>query len=73
MEKAKYNEQGICPFCGSVVEYTDNDLSSISFIAYWTCPSCGTTGEEVYSFVGQFNCNKDGNEIDCIEDILENK
>lgn len=72
MEKVKYNEQGICPFCGSVVEYIDNDLSSISFIAYWECPSCKATGEEVYSFIGHFNCNKNGDEVECVEDALEN-
>lgn len=71
MEKVKYNEQGICPFCGNVVEYIDNDLSSINFIAYWECCHCGATGEETYSFIGQFNCSKNGNNIECVKDELK--
>ena len=71
MEKVKYNEQGICPFCGGTINYVDNNSDLNCFIKFWNCPYCGSKGEEVYSFIGHFNCSKDNYNIDCVEDELE--
>lgn len=70
MEKVKYNEQGICPFCGEMIEYVDNEINPSNLIAYWNCPHCGATGEEVYSFIGHFNCTRNNCTIESVEDEM---
>ena len=45
------DESGICPICGSELEYGDDEPLDDGGVYEWTCPSCGATGEEGYDKV----------------------
>lgn len=62
------NEQGKCPFCGSMdLEYETLQTEDGDMVYYpWTCTSCGHKGEEWYNltFVGHNVEDNDGNMVE---------
>lgn len=44
------DEEGICPVCGSSVEYKgENNIDDDGGTCPWTCPDCGASGKEGYN------------------------
>lgn len=41
-------EAGVCPVCGSSLEYRDDIRIDDGGFFLWKCPSCGATGKEGY-------------------------
>lgn len=44
-------EEGICPICGSELEYGNDIFLDEGGYREWTCPECGATGKELYNKV----------------------
>jgi len=43
------DEEGVCPVCGSSVEYKgENNIDDDGGTCPWTCPDCGAWGKEGY-------------------------
>lgn len=58
--------EGICPCCGSEIEYGQRNLMDNGGTIAWECPNCEATGEEGFDEVfdgTHYNvCDADGNE-----------
>ena len=57
-------KSGICPLCGSELEYGEDIPLDDGGVYEWTCPACGATGKEGYDkvFDRHYNvCDGDGN------------
>ena len=52
MKQEIKEHEGICPLCGSQIEYNgENIIDDDGGKFPWQCPTCGATGEEGYSRV----------------------
>lgn len=47
-ERPDAPEPGVCPICGTEVEYQDTALFEDEDLTNWKCPDCGAVGKEVY-------------------------
>lgn len=45
------DKEGVCPACGSQIEYEGNEQTDGGGVRCWICPACGTTGKEGYDEV----------------------
>lgn len=58
------DEEGICPVCGSEVEYNgDHHIDDEGTTVSWHCPECGATGKSGYkcAFTGHYDvCDEAG-------------
>lgn len=80
-ESLAEEEEGRCPLCGNLIEYTGkNEIDDDGGMFPWTCPSCGATGEEGYTRVfdrhynvqaadGDRNQNQDQSEAGAVKMI----
>lgn len=69
--------EGICPLCGTSVEYGDRKEFDDDYVVNWICTNCGTSGQEGYAatFDGQhYNVyDGDGNEVEIMTPNHENQ
>ena len=74
LDKITSNEQGVCPFCGGRSLEYDCCESLEGYIYYpWHCPNCEHGGAEYYetSFAGHNVYDKNGDEVEITEDMIE--
>lgn len=45
------DREGICPICGSAVEYVCSEPMDSGGVHHWNCPGCGASGKEGYNEV----------------------
>ena len=44
-------KEGVCPVCGTQINYGCFDLVDEGGVYEWECPACGTTGKEGYDLI----------------------
>lgn len=49
--------EGICPVCGSRIDYNDDIPMDDTGVRKWTCPDCGASGLEEYRKLFERHCN----------------